>query len=74
MLSPVLCHKTGSDTRRNFATATLTLPVPHSLPEVGVSDPGSAVVPTSRYLGIQILVQCCLKNIKITQVLSMKVL
>jgi len=64
MSSPVPCHKTGSDTRRNYAATALTLPVPHSLPEVGVSDPESAVVPMSRYLGIQILVHYCLKNIK----------
>jgi len=64
MSSPVLCHKTGSDTRRNSAAAALTLPMPHSRPEVGVSDPESAVVPTSRYLDIQIRVQYCLKNIK----------
>lgn len=60
-MSPMPCHQTGSDIRRYFAAAALTPLMPHSLPEAGVSDPESAVVPMSQYLNMQILIQCYVK-------------
>lgn len=58
-MSPMLYRQSGSGSRRNLVGATLKLPVPHSLPGAVVSDPESAVVPMSLYLGIQVLIRWC---------------